>query len=162
MPRVYGLVNRVIGDRTLSEDAIQDVYLQIWSASHNYNPCLGSPLALVMTIAHRRAVDIVRSEQRSRHRIIKYSLQAEQPDHDPVAGLVDRLAAAESLGGCKHALTDLQRESIYLAYYDGLTGTEIAAALGVNVSTVKTRIRDGILRLRACLAEEHGQNQADR
>ncbi|WP_460465021.1 sigma-70 family RNA polymerase sigma factor [Arthrobacter pigmenti] len=156
--RVYGVVSRVIHNHALSEETVQDVYVQVWSGAHTYNPGLGSPIGWIVTIAHRRAVDTVRSERNHRDRNTKYGLQTQHCD-DPVTGLIDRLAAAQSLSRCWHTLTDLQRESIELAYYGGLTGTEIGAALGVKASTVKTRIRDGILRLRAGLTERQPHHQ---
>lgn len=151
--RVYGVVTRVTRNRALSEETVQDVYVHLWSAAHTFNPSLGSPIGWIVTIAHRRAIDTVRREQRFRERGANYSLQADQSD-DPVSGLIDRIAAAESLAQGWRELTELQREAIQLAYYGGLTGVEISATLGVKVSTVKTRIRDGMRRLRRCLTDE--------
>ncbi|WP_442853304.1 sigma factor [Arthrobacter sp. H14] len=100
MTRVYGTVRRVLLDRTLSEDATQDVYVQVWFTAHKYNPDVGSPMTWLLMIGHRRAVDRVRAEQRFFGRNTKYEAQSWPGEQDPVPELVDRLVAGEAIGRC--------------------------------------------------------------
>jgi RNA polymerase sigma-70 factor (ECF subfamily) len=106
-------------------------------------------MAWVMTLAHRRAVDRVRSRQASAQRESRASLS--EIDYDVVAETVEARLDAERVRKCLGALTELQRESITLAYYGGYTYREVASLLDVAVGTVKTRMRDGLIRLRDCL-----------
>ncbi len=105
------MIRRVLLDRALSEDAAQDVYVQVWFNAYKYNPDAGSPMTWLLMIAHRRAVDRVRSEQRFIGRNLKYEMLSRFHEYDPVPALVDRLAAAEAIGRCLGSLTTLQYES---------------------------------------------------
>ena len=149
--RVYGLARRVLIDPDLSEDATQEVYLQVWNTADRFNPALGSPIAWLMTLAHRRAVDKVRSEQSATDREARYGAATQTIDHDDVVDTVTQRLEAESVVRCLDTLTETQRESVKLAYYGGLTYREVAEKLGVAVPTIKSRIRDGLLRLKTCL-----------
>ncbi|MHA7262517.1 ECF RNA polymerase sigma factor SigK [Arthrobacter sp. TMN-37] len=149
--RVYGLARRVLIDPELSEDATQEVYLQVWNSAARFDPAAGSPMAWLMTLAHRRAVDKVRSEQSSTDREARYGAATQTPDHDDVVDTVTQRLEAESVVKCLDTLTATQQESVRLAYYGGLTYREVAEKLGVAVPTIKSRIRDGLLRLKACL-----------
>lgn len=149
--RVYGLARRVLIDPELSEDATQEVYLQVWNSAGRFNPAAGSPMAWLMTLAHRRAVDRVRSEQSSTDREARYGAATQVLDHDDVVDTVTQRLEAETVVKCLDTLTDTQQESVRLAYYGGLTYREVAEKLGVAVPTIKSRIRDGLLRLKACL-----------
>jgi RNA polymerase sigma-70 factor (ECF subfamily) len=104
-----------------------------------------------MTIAHRRAVDRVRSEAAAAQREARAASAAVPVHADEVAEAVESSLEAERVSRCLDGLTDLQRESITLAYYSGYSYPQVAAALGVALGTVKTRIRDGLKRLRDCL-----------
>lgn len=149
--RVFGMAKRVLVDSELSEDATQEVYLQVWKAAGKYDPSSGTPLAWLMTIAHRRAVDKVRSEQSTSDREARYGAASHVVDHDEVVEAVTGQIEAEAVVDCLQTLTDTQQESVKLAYYGGLTYREVAEKLHVAVPTIKSRIRDGLLRLKACL-----------
>ena len=149
--RVYGLARRVLIDPELSEDATQEVYLQVWNTADRFNPSLGSPMAWLMTLAHRRAVDRVRSAQSATDREARYGAATQTVDHDDVVDTVTQRLEAESVVRCLDTLTATQQESVKLAYYGGLTYREVAERLGVAVPTIKSRIRDGLLRLKTCL-----------
>lgn len=149
--RVYGLARRVLIDPELSEDTTQEVYLQVWNMADRFNPDAGSPMAWLMTLTHRRAVDKVRSEQSSTEREARYGAAMQVMDHDDVVDTVTQRLEAETVVKCLNTLTDTQQESVKLAYYGGLTYREVAEQLGVAVPTIKSRIRDGLLRLKACL-----------
>jgi RNA polymerase sigma-70 factor, ECF subfamily len=146
---VFGTVRGVVRDPSLSEEVTQEVFVEVWRAASRYDAGKGSPMAWVATIAHRRAVDRVRSEQRSadRDRRAAASLIA----YDDVAETVEDNLDRERVRRCLGALTDLQREAVTLAYYGGYTYREVARLLGVPAGTVNTRMRDGLIRLRDCL-----------
>ena len=149
--RVYGLARRVLIDAELSEDTTQEVYLQVWTNASRFDPAVGSPLAWLLTLAHRRAVDRVRSEQSSANREARFGAAMQEPDHDNVVETVTQRLEAEAVVQCLESLTDTQRESVRLAYYGGLTYREVAEKLSAAVPTIKSRIRDGLIRLKKCL-----------
>lgn len=149
--RVFGMARRILVDAELSEDTTQEVYLQVWKTAAKYQPGSGSPLAWLMTIAHRRAVDKVRSEQSSSDREARYGAASHVVEHDEVEEAVTGRMEAEAVINCLETLTDTQQESVRMAYYGGLTYREVAAKLGVAIPTIKSRIRDGLLRLKTCL-----------
>ncbi len=149
---VYGLIRRVLRDRAQSDEVMQEVMLEVWRLAPRFDPQRGSASAWIMTIAHRRAVDRIRSEVAERGRLERAGSQAPTAGvsvQDDVVDDLDRQRVRSALSG----LTDLQRSSIELAYFGGLTQTEIAALLDVPLGTVKTRIRDGLIRLRDALGE---------
>jgi RNA polymerase sigma-70 factor (ECF subfamily) len=149
--RVYGLVTRVLRDPGYSEETTQDIYLQVWRSAADYNPSAGSPLAWLMTLAHRRAVDRVRSEQASSQRESRYGAANVDPPSDHVADSVILRDERRQVADCLGSLTDVQRECIQLAYYDGLTYAQVSERLSANLATIKSRMRDGIRGLRKCL-----------
>lgn len=152
--RVYGLVRRTLVDAELSADITQDVYLTLWqTAAARFDPRLGSGLTWIMTLAHRRAVDKVRSEESLRARHLKWSSKNQDVDYDQVADAVVRHSETAAVRTCLSALSPKQREAIDLAYFAGLTYVEVAERLGIPIPTAKTRIRDGILRLRKALED---------
>ncbi len=149
--RVYGLARRVLVDAELSRDATQEVYLQVWNSAGKYSQKSGTPLAWLMTLAHRRAVDKVRSQQSATAREARYGAAMQVPDRDDVAETVEQQLEAEAVVTCLETLTQTQQESVRMAYYGGLTYREVAEKLGAAVPTIKSRIRDGLIRLRNCL-----------
>lgn len=149
--RVFGMARRVLIDVELSEDTTQEVFLQVWQNASKFNPEAGSPLAWLMTISHRRAVDKVRSSQSSTDREAKYGASSQDIDHDSVSDAVGSRLEAEAVVRCLDTLTETQQESVRLAYYGGLTYREVAAKLNAAVPTIKSRIRDGLIRLKTCL-----------
>ncbi|HEY6275223.1 MAG TPA: ECF RNA polymerase sigma factor SigK [Streptosporangiaceae bacterium] len=146
---VFGTVRGVVRDPSLSEEVTQEVLVEVWRAASRFDPGKGSAMAWVVTIAHRRAVDRVRSEQRSaeRNRRAATALIAYDDVAETVQGNLDR----ERVRCCLGTLTQLQRQAVTLAYYGGYTYREVAALLGVPAGTVNTRMRDGLIRLRDCL-----------
>lgn len=149
--RVYGLVVRVLRDPGYSEETTQDIYLQVWRNAQGYNPAAGTPLAWLMTLAHRRAVDRVRSEQATSQRESRYGAANVDPPADRVAEAVIQLDEQRQVNACLESLTDPQRECIQLAYYEGLTYVQVSERLAANLATIKSRMRDGIRGLRKCL-----------
>jgi RNA polymerase sigma-70 factor, ECF subfamily len=149
--RVFGLVTRVLRDPGYSEETTQDIYLQVWRTADAYNPAAGSPLSWLMTIAHRRAVDRVRSEQAASQRESRYGAATVELPSDHVADSVILTDERRQVTDCLGSLTDRQREAIQLAYYDGLTYVQVSEHLSANLATIKSRMRDAIRGLRRCL-----------
>ena len=149
---VFGVARSVLRDPAQAEEVAQEVMLEVWRDAARFDAARGTAKAWVMTLAHRRAVDRVRSEQASAAR----EQRAAKPEvsYDVVAETVAARLDAERVRRCLGSLTGLQQESITLAYYRGLTYREVAALLKVPVGTVKTRMRDGLIRLRDCLGVE--------
>ena len=149
--RVYGLVTRVLRDTGYSEETTQEVYLEVWRTASAYDSARGSALAWLLTMAHRRAIDRVRSEQAGTQRESRYGAANVETPTDVVADSAiagdERRRVTECLGG----LTDTQRECIELAYYGGLTYVEVSRRLAANLSTIKSRMRDALRGLRNCL-----------
>jgi RNA polymerase sigma-70 factor (ECF subfamily) len=146
---VFGTVRSVMRDPSLSEEVTQEVLIEVWRAASRFDAGKGSPMAWVATIAHRRAVDRVRSEQRSADRDRRAA--SAMIAYDEVAEAVEDNLDRERVRRCLGSLTDLQREAVTLAYYGGYTYREVAGLLGVPAGTVSTRMRDGLIRLRDCL-----------
>jgi RNA polymerase sigma-70 factor (ECF subfamily) len=153
--RVYGLVVRVLRDPGYSEETTQEVFLEVWRTASEYDPAKGSALAWLMTMAHRRAVDRVRAEQAGSRRESRYGAATAEPAtaaaHDPVADSAIAGDERRRVAECLDGLTDAQRQCIELAYYEGLTYSEVSQRLAANLSTIKSRIRDGLRGLRNCL-----------
>jgi len=147
--QVLGTVLAVVRDPAQSEEVAQEVLLDVWRSASRFDPDLGSAVAWVMTLAHRRAVDRVRSEQKAAEREMRVASSAIA--YDEVTEAVEARLDRERVRRCLGSLTELQRESVTLAYYGGYTYREVAGLLGVPVGTVKTRMRDGLIRLRDCL-----------
>ena len=149
---VYGLIKKVVRDPAQAEEVTQEVMLEIWRTASRFDPGKGSPAAWAMTIAHRRAVDRVRSENSAAQREQKAGpLTLTVSGEDDVADTVQTALDQQRVRRCLDGLTELQNESIKLAYYGGYTYPQVAKLLGVALGTVKTRIRDGLIRLRDCL-----------
>lgn len=147
-PRIYGLVRRLLVDPAQSEEVTQEIFLEIWQTATRYQPERGSAMSWMLTMAHRRAVDRVRASQSSRERDSRIGIRDYDREYDQVAEHVEITMEGERVKRALQGLTELQRQAVELAYYRGLSHSEIAAELHVPVGTVKTRIRDGMIRLR--------------
>ncbi|MEJ7635624.1 ECF RNA polymerase sigma factor SigK [Aeromicrobium sp.] len=150
---VYGLARRVVRDPSRAEEISQEVFIQIWQSAVRFDPQRGSAKSWVLTLAHRRAVDAVRHDQAATNRENKYDW-SNGPDFDEVEEAVTINLEHEQVRRCLDGLTALQREAVNLAYYQGYTYAEVADALEANPATIKTRMRDGIVRLRDCMGVE--------
>jgi len=146
---VYGLIRKVLRNPSQAEEVTQEVLLEVWRTASRFDRARGGAATWVLTIAHRRAIDRVRAEEAATAREQR---SAEAPAAiDEVAETVEASMDAERLRRCLSGLTELQRESITLAYYGGYSYAQVAALLDTALGTIKTRIRDGLTRLRACL-----------
>ena len=149
---VFGLARRIVKDPAQSEEVTQEVLLEVWRSASRFDPVQGSARSWLMTMAHRRAIDRVRSAQAATERDARAALAA--TDYDVVVEEVESRLEAQRVRRCLETLTELQRESVTLAYYGGYTYREVAGLLGVAIGTVKTRMRDGLIRMRDCLGAE--------
>jgi RNA polymerase sigma-70 factor (ECF subfamily) len=149
--RVYGMVLRVIRDAAQAAEVTQDVYLEVWRQSARFDSGRGAVLPWLLMIAHRRAVDRVRSAQSTVTRDIRYAeLNTERP-YDEVSEQVQAGLEAQRVRKVLNDLTAAQREAVSLAYFGGYTHSEVAELLHIPLGTVKTRIRDGLIRMRDAL-----------
>ena len=148
---LFGLVQRIVRDAAQSEEVTQEVLVEIWRTATQYRPERGSVMTWVLTLGHRRAVDRVRSAQAAVERDAKVGARAQGRPFDEVSESVASKWEQQQVRRCISTLTELQRESVVLTYYRGYTYREAAGLLGAPPSTVKTRLRDGLIRLRDCM-----------
>jgi RNA polymerase sigma-70 factor (ECF subfamily) len=148
-PRVFGLVLRVLVDRSQSEEVLQEVFLEVWQSASRFAPNKGQARSWILTIAHRRAVDRVRSSQSSTDRDVRAGLRDLDVAHDSVVEQVELRMEGEKVTAALSSLPEPQKEALTLAYYGGYSQSEIAALVGAPLGTIKTRMRDGLSRLRA-------------
>lgn len=149
--KVFGVIRKVLRDPSYSEEVTQEVFTEAWRLANRFDPDKGSASTWLLTMAHRRAIDRVRSEQASRDRTERVGHQERQRPFDQVAERVETKIEHQQVRGALDELTDLQHEAIDLAYYQGYTYREVAELLDKPLGTIKTRIRDGLIRLRDTL-----------
>ena len=152
--QVYALVRRVLRDPAQAEEVTQEVFLEIWRTATRFDPTRGRGMTWVMTIAHARAVDRVRTAQASADRDVRVGQRDYDAAYDEVSEAVEQRFERVQVRRCLDGLTDLQRESLTLAYYGGYTYNQVADLLSVPLGTVKTRLRDGLIRMRDCMGVE--------
>ncbi|BAU33267.1 RNA polymerase sigma factor SigK [Microcella alkaliphila] len=147
-PRMLGLVRHVLKDHAQSEEVVQEVLLEVWQTASRFDPNKGKAVTWMLTMAHRRAIDRVRSAQASRDRDTKIGIRDLGRDVDTVSETVEISIEHKRVEKAMARLSDLQRQAVELAYYGGYTQSEVAEMLNIPLGTVKTRLRDGLIRLR--------------
>lgn len=146
--RVYGLAVRVVRDPAQAQEVTQEAYLEVWRTAGRFDVAKGSALSWLMTICHRKAVDRVRSAEASTRRDTTYHQHNYTIDVDTTADAAQASMEAQRVRGAMSSLTEVQREALELAFFSGYTHTEVAGILNIPVGTAKTRIRDGLIRMR--------------
>lgn len=150
-PFVFGLVRRVVRDPQLSEEVTQEVFVDVWRNAAVYDPSRGRGQSWILTIAHRRAVDRVRSEQAARKRNDLHGRRNQPSPYDQVAETVVERQEHADVAAALDTLTPVQRQAVELAYFQGYTYREVAELLDTPIGTIKARMRDGLIRLRDAL-----------
>ncbi|MFE0737313.1 ECF RNA polymerase sigma factor SigK [Streptomyces sp. NPDC058855] len=150
-PLVFGITLKVVRDRAQSEEVTQEVMIELWRQAARYRPDAGSVTTWAATIAHRRAVDRVRSAQASADREQAQAAREHATAYDEVSEQVETRLESEQVRRCLRGLTEIQRQAVTLAYYGGLSYREVAESLRTPLPTIKTRMRDGLIRLRDCM-----------
>jgi RNA polymerase sigma-70 factor (ECF subfamily) len=152
----YGLALRILRDESLAEDAVQDAFMTIWHSARRFVPEKGKASTWILTLVHRRAVDVVRREQRRRTDPLDRAPEPASSDTaDEEAWL--RLQR-ERVQAALRQLPDQQREALELAYYGGFTQSELAERLGEPLGTIKSRMFHGLARLRELLGDTMTEN----
>ncbi len=146
--RVFGLIRRVLVDPSQSEEVLQEVFLEVWQSAAAFAPNKGQGRSWVLTIAHRRAVDRVRSSQASADRDVRIGVRDAHTPQQSIAEQVELRIEGRRVVRALRTLPDPQREAITLAYFGGYSQSEIAALVNAPLGTIKTRMRDGLTRLR--------------
>ena len=146
--RVHGLVLRVVRDPAQAEEVTQEAYLEIWRTASRFDASRGNALSWLMTIAHRKGVDRVRSAEAANRRDATYHRESSPVEHDVTVEAATASIEAGRVRQALNTLTSSQRQALELAYFGGYTHTEVASMLDLPLGTAKTRIRDGLIRLR--------------
>jgi RNA polymerase sigma-70 factor (ECF subfamily) len=147
--RVFGLILRVLVNRSQSEEVLQEVFLEVWQSAGRFAPNKGQGRTWVLTIAHRRAVDRVRASQSSADRDVRVGTRDLGVAHDSVAEQVELSIEGGKVVAALSTLPEPQREALVLSYYGGYSQSEISVLIGAPLGTIKTRMRDGLSRLRS-------------
>jgi RNA polymerase sigma-70 factor (ECF subfamily) len=148
---VHGLVLQVVRSPAHAEEVTQEVFVEAWRTAARFDAGRGSVRAWITTMARRRAIDRVRAAQASTDRDVRVGASSLERDVDVTSDAVEVRLEQQQVRRCMGGLTDLQREAVTLAFYRGHTHREVSGLLDVPLGTVKTRLRDGLIRLRDCL-----------
>ncbi len=155
---LFGLACRILQDTKEAEDVLQEVFLLVWDKAAAFDPAQGRPLSWALTLTRNKAIDRLRATQRRRARLVEETETDAVEDYPSAAAPAHELVRAtergELLRGALNALPVDQRRAIELAFFDGLTQTEIATVLNEPLGTVKARIRRGMLKLRNELGQQ--------
>ena len=147
-PRVHSLIRRTILDIGQTQEVTQDVFLEVWRSASRFDATRGSATSWIMMIAHGRAVDRVRASQASRDRDLRIGARDCEVYFDPVSEAGELSIESARVTAALGCLTAMQRDAISMTYFEGLTGPELAARLDIPVSTLKSRLREALIRLR--------------
>jgi RNA polymerase sigma-70 factor (ECF subfamily) len=150
-PGVYGLVLQVVRNPAHAEEVTQEVFVEAWRTAARFDVGRGSARAWLTTMARRRAIDRVRAAQAAADRDVRVGTASLDRDVDVTSDAAEVRLEQQQVRRCLGGLTELQREAVTLAFYRGHTHREVAGLLDVPLGTVKTRLRDGLIRLRDCL-----------
>ena len=152
--RIYGIILRVLRSPDHAAEVMQEVYVEVWRQSARFSSAKGSVIAWITTMAHRRAVDRVRSVSSEVARDERYAFHGTDREIDQVWDGVEQRLDVERVRRGMASLTPIQREALTLAYFGGYTQSQVAQLLKLPLGTVKTRIRDGLIGLRDALGVE--------
>ncbi len=151
---VYGMARRVVAEPTLAQEVAQDVFVALWRRPGAFDAERGNLRSFLLGVAHNKAVDLVRREEA--HKRARESLMADFDSKDETEGGVEGIADAQDIRRSLQTLSVEQREAIVLAYFGGRTYREVALELGIPEGTAKTRLRDGMRKLKVLLVRPEG------
>lgn len=151
--KLFGICLRILKDRSEAEDALQDVYLNVWRKAGSYDPARASPISWLAALARNRAIDHARSSGRRREDPAELA-EAIADDGDTAPDLIDRFEQSQRLHGCLDRLDEHQRQAIRAAFLEGFTYSELADRADVPLGTMKSWVRRGLLRLKECLGDD--------
>ncbi|MBP2384770.1 ECF RNA polymerase sigma factor SigK [Paeniglutamicibacter kerguelensis] len=146
--QVFGLIRRILKDEAQSEEVTQEVFVEAWQQATRFDAARGKAITWLLTLAHRRAVDRVRASQASKDRDLREGIKEFQESYDDVEETAIQHDESRRVLQALERLSETQRDAIQLAYFGGYTHIEVAELLKIPVGTAKTRIRDGMNRLR--------------
>ena len=146
--RAYGLAVRVVRNPNQAEEVMQEAFLELWRTASRFDSAKGSAVSWILTLVHRKSVDRIRSAEASTRRDTVWHHGSQEVEHDSTAEAAQASMEARRVRQALDSLTEVQREALELAYFKGYTHTEVATMLDLPVGTAKTRIRDGLIRLR--------------
>ena len=148
-----GLAFKICGNRTIAEDIVQEAFLAFWQRPDSFDVKRGSPGAFLMGIVHHKAVDAVRRESSVHRREENFAMDAQDFSGDEVVEAAWVSIRRQKVLAALSQLSDVQRQALELAYLQGLTYSEVASRLDIPLGTAKTRMRDGMIRLRTLLSQ---------